>query len=313
MGPNNMYYSSSPTVVLPPNQTLQPFGNDGTSPSSSLTEPSMFSQATTPATPPSWAQLKSSSNVPRLSKSRKRSRDEMASPPPEDLPAVPEPEPIYGEGMTLINPRTNLCISAASQTGTWVEEKADATPPPSPPSALPPRPIMESRKSQRLDTSSSAYSNPSSPAAMNSPPKSHPVEPTVDDFTLLLGIGWTRLPTDPDIQAAARGWARYIENHYPLNGTCILLKSKALESYLVGAKEGFYLFHEDLGEGRLVGTTFETVMANLRCAPVAFEGGDSLRAIGTPRCGGAAQKSEDREELAVIEEETGQEFRMDLD
>ena len=45
---------------------------------------------------------------------------------------------------------------------------------------------------------------------------SDPATLAVDDYTLALGIGWTKIASeDPDTQAAARGWVKYIENHYP--------------------------------------------------------------------------------------------------
>jgi len=43
---------------------------------------------------------------------------------------------------------------------------------------------------------------------------SDPATPAVDDYTLALGIGWTKIASeDPDTQAAARDWVKYIENH----------------------------------------------------------------------------------------------------
>ena len=75
----------------------------------------------------------------------------------------------------------------------------------------------------------------------------------VDDYTLALGICWTKIASeDPDTQAAARGWVKYIENHYPryVHGAEILPRSKGLNAYLVGCHEGFFLFSDDLLEGR---------------------------------------------------------------
>lgn len=71
--------------------------------------------------------------VPAAKPSRKRSRDDagfeeaMSAPvePPAPAPAPEPEEPIYGEGMVLLNPRTGLGVSAESQTGTWYEENAE--------------------------------------------------------------------------------------------------------------------------------------------------------------------------------------------
>ena len=86
------------------------------------------------------------------------------------------------------------------------------------------------------------------------------------------------------MEAAARGWARYLDNHYSahVQGAQILLQSKGLNAYLVGSQLGFYLFSEDLSEGRLVGRSWDTCLNNLRVHPIAFEGENVLRAAKTP-------------------------------
>lgn len=67
-----------------------------------------------------------------------------------------------------------------------------------------------------------------------------------------------------------------------MHGAEILLKSKGLNAYLVGSEQGFYLFGEDLLEGRLVGRNWESCLDNLRTHPIAFEGTEVLRAEQTP-------------------------------
>ena len=194
-----------------------------------------------------------SSGPPR---GRKRSRDDTdaeddiaaaigahATPP---LSATAT-EPVYGEGMTLMQPN-GLIISAASQTGTWAEEAADAWRPATPPSSAAPR--LLSRKSQRLDTSQSAPSSvPAGGAISATSAPSTSESPAVDPSALLLGVGWTSLqpsssssPTaDPSTAAALRGWTRYIDNHFPLTSPELLLRSAGLAAYLVRAVEGFFL------------------------------------------------------------------------
>ena len=93
--------------------------------------------------------------------SRKRSRDETTLDSDYELssqqinsPApIPEEEPVYGEGMVLLNPQTGMSISAESQTGTWyeekVEEEAKAV------QEAQSRPQMRTRKSIRLDSTAS--------------------------------------------------------------------------------------------------------------------------------------------------------------
>ncbi|KAL2113007.1 hypothetical protein VUR80DRAFT_5767 [Thermomyces stellatus] len=109
-----------------------------------------------------------------------------------------------------------------------------------------------------------------------------PAHVVVDDFTLQLGIGWRRISNDEHIQAAARGWARFIENHYPISNVVIRLQSKGLQSYLVEATEGYFLFDENLRHGRLVSTTGEHALQNLRSHPPVFEGPEILMAATQP-------------------------------
>ncbi|EAS32422.3 uncharacterized protein CIMG_03446 [Coccidioides immitis RS] len=214
----------------------------------------------------------SSSTPLSANPSRKRSHDEFnasndddASKPstaqqPPFRSQTPE-EPIYGEGMVLLNPRTGLALSAESQTGTWFEEKAEAEASAAPPVAVASgsgQPGLPSRKSQRLDSSASGwddiaaasihrklqssshndtYRNISS-AGSTSTSTSGPQTPLVDDATRLLGISWQRVSTeDKDMAAAVRGWERYINNHFApfLQNAQILLKHRGLNAYLVTA------------------------------------------------------------------------------
>lgn len=176
-----------------------------------------------------------------------------------------------------------MSISAESQTGTWYEEKAECeimTPPSAPAGTRPEMP--KARKSQRLDLSAPGLDDLAQSAQPTSPPKTSTIEePTVDDFTHQLGIGWTRVASaDCDAQAAMRGWARYLDNHFPahLHGAQILLQSKGLNAYLVGAQEGFFLFSEDLLEGRFIGSSWKRCLMNLKSVPMVFDGTETLKA-----------------------------------
>jgi hypothetical protein len=226
---------------------------------------------------------------------RKRSRGAAADTLEDDdyFAQVAEPEPenedewVYGEGMTLIKPN-GYAISASSQTGTWAEEKAEELSK-SRPQTPNDRPLLRSHKSQRLDFTATpsmgeeaSYTNGSTHIP-SSPPKSGMTEPTVDDFTIHLGIGWSRINDDEHIQAAARGWAKYIENHYPVSGVEIRLQSKGLQSYLVEAQEGFFLFGEDLKQGRLVSTSLERTFKNLQSTPPIFDAEKTMQAAVTPK------------------------------
>ena len=212
----------------------------------------------------------------------------------QPTPAHPENEDDweYGEGMTLIQPRgSGYIISAGSQTGTWAEEKA-AEEKAKAIALVPERPVIRSAKSQRLDFSSTPVnaeeimSNGTLATPVAASPTNGHVEPTVDDFTRHLGIGWSLISADGDIQAAARGWTRYINNHFPVNDAKIRLQSRGLASYLVEANEGYFLFGDDLKQGRLVSRTLEQTFVNLQGPDPTFEGGEVLNAAETPKANG---------------------------
>ena len=252
--------------------------------------------------------------------SRKRSRDDAGfeedmnngapTGPPAPGPAPkPMEEPIYGEGMVLLNPRTGMAVSAESQTGTWYEENVEhsvAHAPPVSSRSLPGAGVSEvqSRKSKRLDLSASGLddialssiekrlqntTDDENRRILNAGNTSGP-EPLVDDATRLLGISWQRVGgADDEMAPAVRGWKKYIDNQYSthLQDSQILMKSRALNAFLVAAQPvtlmsvpspAYYLFSDDLDQARLVGSTWETCVQNLRCVPVAFEGADVLAA-----------------------------------
>lgn len=107
--------------------------------------------------------------------------------------------------------------------------------------------------------------------------------PVIDNFAIQLGIGWKRISEEEHIQAAARGWARFIENHYPLSNAHVRLESHALQSYLVESNEGFFLFAENLRQGRLVSSTIVGAMQNLQSNPPTFDGSETLYPMELPR------------------------------
>ncbi|RFU34645.1 hypothetical protein B7463_g1746, partial [Scytalidium lignicola] len=258
----------------------------------------------------SWSNL--SPVAPHSTAGRKRSRDEASlndeeyflAKPTEITPAESEDEWEYGEGMVLIKKGKNkgYHIDASSQTGTWAEEKAEkekqvkllAAALAMPPS--PERPILRSHKSQRLNLSATpstgeeiSFGSGSLGTPLSSVAKSMAasVEPTVDDFTRHLGIGWSSISNDEHIQAAARGWTKFIENHYPVTNAKIRLQSRGLASYLVEADQGYFLFGEDLKQGRLVSQNLERVWANLQGPSPMFDGEGIIHASETPKAADA--------------------------
>ncbi|KAK0625996.1 hypothetical protein B0T14DRAFT_424765 [Immersiella caudata] len=284
-------YASSPVLAMPAQAVHHlPFGNPFLA-----QQNSMLSQPIT--LPP---QLVRTSSVA----GRKRSRDEAAVnlDPPEKVVEAPvikeaEEEWVYGPGMTLIKKTTGYVADASSQSGTWVEEVAAKEEARKTEEALlvqermaQERPSLRSHKSQRLEMPgssvngdfSSRHSSPTREAVNPMTASSDSIaQPIVDDFTFHLGIGWSRI--SEHIEAAARGWARYIDNHYPVNNAKILLESRGLQSYLVECTEGYFLFAENLRQGRLVSKTAEHALHNLKSSPPVFDGPQTMEATETPK------------------------------
>lgn len=191
--------------------------------------------------------------------------------------------------MLMKKGKSGYIIEASSQTGTWAEEKAaeEVAKAAALAAIVPDRPILRAAKSQRLNLSATPAipeeALSSGIAPLPGSPERHS-EPTVDDFTRHLGIGWSSLNNaDVDIQVAARGWAKFIENHFPVTDVKIGLQSKGLASYLVQANEGYFLFGEDLKQGRLVSTSLEQTWVNLKGPVPVFESDLVMEAGQTPK------------------------------
>lgn len=215
---------------------------------------------------------------------RKRSRDEASINLEPDVPPSTsvdglQTDWVYGEGMVLIKPNAGYIADASSQSGTWLEEKTEMDKEVTNGRETE-RPRLRNHKSLRMDHEAcdTAPTATLISDASGSLGKSHITAsgPVVDDFTLHLGIGWRRISDDEHIQAAARGWARFIENHYPLTKVCVVLESKGLQSYLVEAAEGFYLLAEDLRQARLVSQNVEGALQNLQMSPPRFDGSNAM-------------------------------------
>jgi len=185
--------------------------------------------------------------------------------------------------MVLIKSNKGYVADASSQSGTWLEEKKAADEEKrrkQERDMIIPRSHKSQRRGAGLATAPlAAHAPSSSPVNKASPADNAPV---IDDFTLHLGIGWRKIRDDEHIQAAARGWARYIENHYPITNVHIRLESNGLQSYLVEASEGFFLFADNLRNGRLVSTNVEGALRNLQNSPPIFDGAETLVAADSP-------------------------------
>ena len=107
--------------------------------------------------------------------------------------------------------------------------------------------------------------------------------PTHDAASLALGVGWSSIPVNPTMSAAARGWAKYIETAFPLRSAKVVWRNEGMGAFLASAvawdgSPGYFLFDEELTQGRLVAKSWERCLDGLRSQPFAFEGEATLGA-----------------------------------
>ena len=172
------------------------------------------------------------------------------------------------------------------------------------------RPMMrEARKSIRLDSDATAFERaqlhapgnvvlearvqPQSQAALSHQrgPSGH------DEAALTLGVGWSSIPATPIMLAAARGWARFIETSFPLRNVKVVWKNEGINAFLVSAatlevsvttgqllpgSPGYYLFDENMSQGKLVAKSWERSIDHLRAQPMQFDGEGVMEAGSQP-------------------------------
>ncbi|KAF2154763.1 hypothetical protein K461DRAFT_275924 [Myriangium duriaei CBS 260.36] len=171
-------------------------------------------------------------------------------------PSVNRGEPVYGPGMTLIypnDPSGAYSADASTQSGTWLEEKAQQAA-----TAVAARPIMATRKSQRLDLSASRPDDITA-SLTPIPPRAPGTEPLIDEATRLLGVSWTRMDMSETTQISQRAYTRWISRHYPqLSNVEVWFENSAIPGYLGRATnttnglEEYYLWSLDLHQAILV-------------------------------------------------------------
>lgn len=203
---------------------------------------------------------------------------------PSSVAESPTNSMIFDKGQALF-PATSVsvpCATAGENVGPALitSSKSDA--------------ISTRRKFRRRENPDTSSLTTINNTIVTSNPNTHTQAPAIDQFTHLLGVGWTRISSnpDPDYQKAIRGWEKYIENHYALTGVAVLATSKALDgAFLTLARDHenmalrrFLLFKEDLSEARLIASDWGTCLMRLQSCPVTFEGddGEVLRAAPTP-------------------------------
>ncbi|KAL9037288.1 MAG: hypothetical protein Q9214_005767 [Letrouitia sp. 1 TL-2023] len=276
-------YTDSPTVLLPPQlHSTYP---------SSYTHFVQYHQNEKPAMQLTSEKRTDNDNSPGLTplpfvvrKSCKRSYDDSCDEHPalgdRDSSLRDRPRPIHGEGMTLTNPSNGNAMSAASQTGTWLEDKlALQSPQPLSCNPIEDTSLQPSHKIQRRDISLSATgssNDTSSSSSLDAP------EPLVDSLALKLGKGWRRTKSDADSQAAARGWAKFIEKRYALSAAKVL-GTVSSGNLLAEASGGYYVFEEDLSKGAFLGPIWENCLDSVNGEGSAIsDWGEMLDPIDSP-------------------------------
>lgn len=230
----------------------------------------------------------------------------------EDDPTIPS------ENMDISRAITDDAIPTGNQSKAWFGKQADTETTAATDAAV--QQVVDqgevlaepSRKVRRRDRSSSRESMTDNASKSDGSPKSCPEHPPIDESTYLLGIGWTLIGEDRDVQAAARGCAKYIENHYPLSTAKIILQSKGLEAVLVETNRGYHLFNEDLSEGKLVSVTWQTCLANLQRSPIVFEGLITLKSARKNRAF-LSKNCEDGSSLDANSSISSTDFEMSMD
>ncbi|MCJ1282681.1 hypothetical protein MMC26_002006 [Xylographa opegraphella] len=295
-------YSDSPTIFLPSHhQSFTPVSHH-----SHQQQMSAYPFQPQPSHSSEWTPAASSKPVLTTNPSFKRSRDEVdsdeadsdqSSPFTMSNPITPhEPMPerlVYSEGMTVINASTGRAISAETQTGTWYEENLEIERQASIKAAesvaqTAGNVSIRPKKSLRLDNLPPAFHSSSSPSPDNiSLDSQSSSDLCYDAASLLLGVGWKSIGEEKDTQAAAKGWAKYIENHYyDLANVHLLMKSEAHQAYLgkadMAGSGSFFLFSEDLSEGRFVAQTWKDCIMNLKITPIVYGSEEILKAHRTP-------------------------------
>lgn len=183
---------------------------------------------------------------------RKRSRADIGDDHEAELEALagpvqppnPKVEPRYGPGMTLIYDEPELNISPESQSGTWMEEKAD-TDAASTAAAIVDRPRLPARKLSRKVNLLDGLENTATSG--------------IDPIVMRLGIGWKRMSEAQS--ASVAGDEAFIRNQYPyVQSPKVLLHHEGLGIYVVrsdpidcrGTTHQWWLFKEDLKSCRLL-------------------------------------------------------------
>lgn len=265
MASSNNYFTSGPTIVMPPSQPAQLFQG------SHFADSAMMDTSNQPVMRPLAGRKRSRVDIDDPEEEEMQLGDGSIQTPLTEEPVKPRGKPVYGPGMTLIYPEDpGYAAAAESQSGTWVEEQTERKK-----SLLShgKRPSISTRKSQRMDAGASS---PDDLAQLVLPPEIREVtaEPLIDEATRTLGISWTRMDSTENLRINQAAYSKWIQNHYPsLTEVSVWFEYSALPGYLVEAlniysnQKEYYFFAHDLTEARLVTSDPTQLIPRLQMLP----------------------------------------------
>ncbi|KAI4113612.1 MAG: hypothetical protein LQ345_005442 [Seirophora villosa] len=242
-------YADSPTVFLPQQQQTAFFP-------SSFTHLIQHHQPWKPIMDP---HLPTASHTSSLKRSREESPAEHAAITESRLQRVASSNPLQDEGMTEVFTAADRFISRPGGSQTWLdgqkEQSLQGTH-----TSTSQAGEERRRKFQKQDAGQGASATADAvPAGELS---LAPEELTQAQLVAQLGVGWDP-SKDSHWQAAALGWARYIEKTFPLENVKVLAKHTD-GNHLVKATDGLYMFDENMTVGALVGKSWDECVKELR-------------------------------------------------
>ncbi|KAL9014166.1 MAG: hypothetical protein Q9173_001180 [Seirophora scorigena] len=242
-------YADSPTVFLPQQQqtTFCP---------SSFTHLIQHHQPWKPIMDPAFP---TTSQTSSLKRSREESPAEYAAFTDSKVQRVASSNSLQDEGMTEVFTAAGRAVSRPGGSQTWLDGQTEQSLQDTHTSTS-----QAGEKGRRKFQKQDAGQRPS--ATADPVPASElslaPEELTQAQLVAQLGVGWDP-SKDSHWQAAALGWARYIEKTFPLKNVKVLAKHTD-GNHLVKATDGLYMFDENMTVGALIGKSWGECVKELR-------------------------------------------------
>lgn len=253
MAASNSFYTSSPTVFMPPNNADQYFA------SSHYVDQNGHAVPSTGITPNGFATNSSFVNTPLASTpgslaGRKRSRG--------DIHELDDDSQRFAVGESAVQDDDARMMTDEVEQEQFEPKHVK-------------RPSITSRKSQRVE---SAAAGSDDLAQLVLPPsiREATAEPLIDEATRVLGISWTRMDSSEARAISQAAYSKWIQNHYSaLQDVTVWFEytNDSMPAYLVKAYNShtnqveYYIFSNDLTEARLVTREPSDLVSRLKMMP----------------------------------------------